>query len=230
MNPTSPWKVAAALTFSLAMFAANAPAATIVLRNTLDDGTGAHGIANSAFTPFDNTDADATNNGGGQIGRMTISDAAILAFWNVGNIAAIQAAFQPFAAPFTLESTGLAGAFLDTRSADTRASLNDFGGSAIYFWAFKGVTLGVASEHLIARLATSFPTDPESGPALSGTAHLRVGEVANLIVGGVGNFALDYGGGSGPLPGFNTVAPVPEPGVGSLLLVGTLFVIRRRRG
>jgi len=186
-------------------------AASIVLRNTLDDGTGAYAIANAAFSPFDNTDSNPANNGGGVLGRMTISDAAITAFWDVGNVAAIQAAFRPFGSAFTLESTGLAGAFLDTRSADTRASQNAFGGSAIYFWAYKGLSLGAATEHLIARLATAFPTDPESGPILNGTANLRPGEVANLVAGGAGNFSRDYGGGSGPLAGFNTVAAVPEP-------------------
>jgi hypothetical protein len=199
-------------------------AATIIFRNTLDDGTGAHALATAAFVPFDNTDSNPLNNGGGMLGKMTISDAAILAFWNAGNIAAIQAAFQPFGTGFTLESTGLAGAFLDSRTADTRASQNSLGGSPVYFWAFKGPTIGAATEHLIAHLAATFPTDPESGPTLTANANLRPGEIANLVVGGSGNFSFDYGGGSGTLPGFNTVAQVPEP-AGHWLLLGGAWLV-----
>jgi hypothetical protein len=218
-----------AIVIHAAMLHDAAQGAAITIRNTLDNGTGAYAIATKSFVPFDNTDPNPNNNGFGVLGRMTVSDAAIAAFWNAGNIPAIQAAFQPFGAPFTLESTGLAGAFLDTRSADTRASQNNFGGSPIFLWVYKGLTIGAATEHLIASLAAAFPTDPESGGPLTGTANLRPGGVSNLIVGGAGGFSLDYGAGSGPLPGYNTVAPVPEPSTVSLCLVGVTFLARRRR-
>lgn len=205
-----------------AMLCFAARGATIAIRNTLDDGTGAYAIASESFVPFDNTDSDQSDDGLGVLGTMTISDAAIVAFWNAGNIAAIQAAFQPFGAPFTLESTGLARASLDTRSADTRASQNDFGGSPIFLWVCKGLTIGAATEHLIAGLAASFPTDPQSGSPLNETANLRPGEVANLVVGRAGAFSLDYGAGSGPLPSYSTVAAVPEPTAALLMVMGCM--------
>jgi len=217
-HPVLPCMFAAAL-FGI-LLPAQVRAATVAFRNTLDDGTGAHALATESFVLFDNTDSNPANDGSGMIGSMTISGAAILAFWNMGDIAAIQSAFQPFGAAFTLESTGLAGAFLDSRSADTRASQNTFGGSPVYLWAYKGLAIDTATEHLIAQLAAAFPTDPEGGASLNAVANLRPGEVANLVVGGIGNFSEDYGGGSGPLPGFNTVRLVPEPCTTALFLFG----------
>lgn len=129
---------------------------------------------------------------------------------------------------FTLESTGLAGAFLDSRSAATRASQNSFGGSPVYLWAYKGSSIGMATEHLIAHMAAAFPIDPESGAPLGAAANLRPAEVANLDVGGMGNFSEDYGGGSSPLPGFNTIPLVPEPCTTGLVLFGLVPLMHRR--
>lgn len=204
--------------------------AEITVRNTLEDGTGAHAIATATFELFDNSDASFSNDGFGTIGRMTLSNASIASYFAAGNIAAIQSAFVPFASVFTLDSTGLSGAFLDTLSADTRASQNAFGGSPVYFWGYRGASLPAASEHLIVQLKTVFPTDPEVGSVLQGTALLQPGGVASVIVGGFGNFSYDYGAGSGPLPGYNTAAVVPEPAGVGLLALGLSLLLGRWMG
>lgn len=202
--------------------------AEITVRNTLEDGTGAHAIATATFELFDNSDASFSNDGFGIIGRMTISNALISSYFTAGDMTSIQNAFVPFASPFTLDGTGLSGAFLETRSADTRASQNAFGGSAIYFWVYRGSSIAGASEHLIVQFDATFPTDPETGSALQGSAALWPAEVAAVLVGGFGNYAHDYDAGSGPLPGYSTSAPAPEPASASLLAVGFSLMLGGR--
>jgi len=94
----------------------------VTIRNTNDQGTGAYAVATSGFVLFDNMDSDPTNNGFGVLGKMSFANGSIAANFYSGNIAAIQSGFQQFSTPFTLDSTGFAGAFLDSRSASTKAS------------------------------------------------------------------------------------------------------------
>ena len=90
---------------------------------------------------------------------MNIRDAAILSLYLAGDVASMRNAIEPCSTPFSLETTGLAGAFLESRSGDTRVSINDLGGNAVYLWIYKGSSSTGATEHLIARLAAAFPTD-----------------------------------------------------------------------
>ena len=205
-----------------------ASAAAIVVQNTSEFGTGAYAIATSRFALFDNTDSVGTNDGFGVLGRMNISDAAILSLYLAGDVASIRNAFEPFSTPFSLETTGLAGAFSESRSADTRASISTLGGSAVYLWIYKGSSITGATEHLIARLAAAFPTDPEIGSPQTASASLRPGGVANLVVGNFAAFTFDYGAGEA-LPGYSTVPveAIPEPSTAIFLAVGA-SVLRRR--
>ena len=207
-----------------------ASAAAIVVQNTSEFGTGAYAIATSRFALFDNTDSVGTNDGFGVLGRMNISDAAILSLYLAGDVASIRNAFEPFSTPFSLETTGLAGAFSESRSADTRASVNHLGGSAVYLWIYKGSSIAGATEHLIAHLAAAFPTDPELGPPQTASVSLRPGGVANLVVGNFAAFSFDYGAGES-LPGYSTVpaAVIPEPSTAIFLAVGALVLRRRIR-
>ena len=207
-------------------------AALVTIQNTNDQGTGANAVATSSFVRFDNTDSDSTNDGYGVIGKMNLGNGSIAANFNARNVAAIQSAFVQFSTPFTLDTTGLAGAFLDSRSGSTKASENGFGGSLIYVWIYKGATIATATEHLIIGLPNTFPTDPESGASLSANAFVRPTDSAQVIVGGLGNYSFDYEAGSGPLPGYNTVPVVPEPAATALVALGFLYLgthVRRRR-
>lgn len=123
----------------------------------------------------------------------------------------------------------VAGLFpLETLSGDTRASQNAFGGRAVYFWIYRGGSITSASEHLIVKSSATFPTDPEIGAPLQSSAALRPGDVAAVVVGNFAAFAYDYEAGSGPLPGYSTTAPTPEPASTTLLALGLSLMLGRR--
>ncbi|MFN0079447.1 MAG: hypothetical protein ACKVY0_23530 [Prosthecobacter sp.] len=203
---------------------ASAGAATITIDNLNAAGDGAFGLADNSGTLL------TTATGRVIIGRMTMSDASITNHFNLGNIADIWAAFQPFDTAFNPDSLA-PGAFQLDRIADTRASHNALGGNAIYVWAWNNTsaTPVSATQGLIAHLSDVFPTDPElPGSPLTAVAHLR--SPAALVVGAVGT-SYDYNLGSGPLPTYqlSVAGAAPEPSRAALALIGACFVFFRRR-
>ncbi len=202
-------------------------AATITIDNLDATGEGAFGLADNAGTLL------TAATGQMVIGRMSMSDASIANHFNLGNLAAIWAAFQPFDTAFDPDSLA-AGAFQLDRIADTRVSQSAFGGSGMYLWAWNSTsaTPVSASQSLIAHFSDVFPTDPElPGSPLTAAAHLRPSTAA-LVVGFSGPQTYDYGLGSGPLNVYrlDTVA-APEPSRAILTLMGLslVFLNRRRR-
>lgn len=201
-----------------------AGAATITIDNLNSAGDGAFGLADNAGTLL------TTATGSVIIGHMSMSDASIANNFNLGNIAAIWAAFQPFDTAFSPDSLA-PGAFQLDLMADTRASQSTLGGTDIYVWAWNTAssTPLSAGQGLIAHLSDVFPTDPElPGSPLVATVHMR--SSANLVVGSVGA-SYDYGLGSGPLPTFElaAVGASPEPSRAILIFMGAGLVIFRRR-
>lgn len=232
---TSPGRAGAFVKTSLLLLAASfvfwerlAPGATVIVQNTNEEGTGAYAAATSEFQLFDNTDALAANDGFGVMGRMTINDAQIARFYLAGDIPSIRDAFVPFSTPFSLETTGLAGAFLESRSGDTRASINHFGGSAIWLWIYKGSSIATATEHLLAQMTAVFPTDPENGSLLFAAARFSPSGVASLPVGRLGAFSFDFGAGE-TLPGYSTVpiGVIPEPTAAAMMAIGCIGFFMR---
>lgn len=204
---------------------ASAGAATVTIDNLNAAGDGAYGLA-------DNSGALLTTAAGQvMLGRMTMSDASIANNFNLGNIAAIWAAFQPFDIAFDPDSLA-PGAFQIDLSADTRASQNALGGSAIYVWAWNSssATPLSATQGLIAHLSDVFPTDPELPDSpLFAITHLR--SPAVLVVGTSGPQTYDYGLGSGPLSEYrmDVAGAAPEPSRAVLMIMGACLVIFRRR-
>lgn len=174
-----------------------APAATLTLSNYNAGSTALHGIADKSGARL------APGAGAGVIGRMkTLSDTQVQALVDEGDIAALDADFEvfdPVSGAFDLANLEEDGAFEVVLSADTRASQNAFGGSAIYVWLYKGASRIAAEEFFLAKLGSQFPTDPEDLPPL-GPVEVRVmpGNLAQLFSGAVGPGEHDYGLGGGP--------------------------------
>lgn len=173
-------------------------AATLTVSNYNAGATGLHGIADLSGTRI------APGIGGGVIGRMaSLSDGEVATHVAAGNIAALNADFRVFDAPFALEltNTGPDGALEKVVSFDTRASLdpNDFGGNAIYAWFYKGGSRASATEHFLVKLNLVFPTDSETEPPEIMAVPVRPDTIATVFAGAVGPGTHDYGEGSGPL-------------------------------
>lgn len=202
-----------------------AGAATITIDNLNTTGDGAFGLVDNAGTLL------TAATGRVAIGRMSMSDASITNNFNLGNIAAIWAAFQPFDTAFNPDSLA-PGAFQFDLMADTRASQNALGGSDIYVWAWNdaNATPVLSSQSLIAHLTDIFPTDPElPGSPLTAVAHLRPSEAA-LVIGFSGPQTYDYGLGSGSLNVYRLEAmAAPEPSRAILTLMGLSLVFLNRR-
>lgn len=173
-------------------------AATLTVSNYNAAATGLHGIADLSGTRI------APGIGGGVIGRMaSLSDGEVATHVAAGNIAALNADFRVFDAPFALEltDTGPDGALEKVVSFDTRASLdpNDFGGNAIYAWFYKGGSRTSATEYFLVKLNLLFPTDSETEPPEIMAVPVRPDTIATVFAGVVGPGTHDYGEGSGPL-------------------------------
>lgn len=173
-------------------------AATITISNYSSNYDGFYGIA-------DNTGALVSSGSAatGVMGRMTLTDQQISDLAATNNIAALSAGFVPFDpvnGTFALNSVAN-GAFESSETFDTRASVNTFGGSPIYVWIYKGVSRTTATEYLLFKLNSNFPTDsevePPEGPV---PTSIRLGDVAIRFAGDSGPQTHDYGLGGGALP------------------------------
>ncbi|MBL9145903.1 MAG: PEP-CTERM sorting domain-containing protein [Verrucomicrobiaceae bacterium] len=219
------------LSFALSVLlavASVAPAATVTFDNLNGGGDAAYGVRDAAGTLISGSGFS------GVMGRFTISDSTIQSNFASGNVAAIStgfSAFDPVGGTFALDSLA-AGAFQTSESFDTKASTNTFGGSSIYAVFYKGASIATATELLIAKLSSAFPTDPEVGLALTGAASFSPSGITSLLVGTSGGAPHDYGIGGGALPtyGLSLVNAAPEPSRAMLAGLGLMgLVIRRRR-
>lgn len=168
------------------------PAATLTVSNATSTGNGFHGIASEAGALL------SPGLARGVLGRMTLNDGEIDALVAAGNLAALDAAFQPFGNDFALElsESGPAGAFEKSVSADSRASANSFGGSPVHLWIHLGADRASAAQYLLAKLNTSFPTDAEEAPPAFASLALRPDAIAQLHAGSLAG-SHDYGLGGG---------------------------------
>ncbi len=175
---------------------ANAGAATLTLTNYTAAANAVHGIADKDGARI------GSSQGAGVIGRMaSLSDEQIEAAVADGDIATLAAdfqAFDPVGGIFGLNSLGSDGAFEQSLSHDTRASVNAFGGAPIFVWLYKGASRSEASQYWLARLNSSFPTDAEDlPPAGPVDVAVRPGNIDKLFAGTVGPETYDYGLGGG---------------------------------
>lgn len=182
------------------------PAATLTLSNTSAAGNGYHGVATEAGTLLSPGQAR------GVLGRMTLSDGEIADLVAAGNLAALDAAFQPFGSDFPLElsSEGPNGAFEASLSADSRASANAFGGSPVHLWLHLGADRSSADQFLLAKLTASFPTDAEEAPPAFASLALRPDAIAQLHAGSLAS-SHDYGLGGGAMTTLRLQPPNGAP-------------------
>lgn len=191
MKKLFPW-AAAVWMFALA----NAGAATLTLTNYTAAANAVHGIADKEGVRI------GTSQGAGVLGRMaSLSDEQIDAAVAAGDIATLAAdfqAFDPVGGIFGLNSLGVDGAFEQSLSDDTRASVNALGGAPIFVWLYKGASRSEASQYWLARLNSVFPTDAEDlPPAGPVDVAVRPGNIDKLFAGTVGPETHDYGLGGG---------------------------------
>ncbi len=187
-------------------FAIACPAATLTVSNTSAGGNGYHGIANEAGSLL--TPGEAR----GVLGRMTLNDTEIAELVEAGDIAALDAAFQPFGSDFALKlsESGPAGAFEKSVTADSRVSANSFGGSPVYLWIHLGDERVSAAEYLLAKLIPVFPTDAEEAPPTFVSLALRPANIARLHAGSLAG-SHDYGLGAGATASLRLQPPDGAP-------------------
>ena len=171
----------------------------------------------------------------GMMGRFTISDSAVTTNFASGDIGTIASSFDGFnptaAGQFALDNYA-AGLFQGSVDYDTKTASNTFGGSTIYAVLFKGASLATATEMFIAKLTSTFPTDPAVGLALTGAGSISPSGIASILVGSPSATTNDYGYGGGALPTYQMalVGAAPEPSRVLLAGLGVMgLVIRRRR-
>ncbi len=182
-------------------------ALTLTFNNYNATSTAIHGIADK-----DAVRIAASDQAGGVIGTMkTLTDTEIDAAVASGNLAALDADFQVFdstSGPFALASFATNGVIEASLSEDTRATVtNSLGGKSIYVWLYKGTSRSTATQFFLAKLNTSFDTDPESDVPLSGIVRsLRPQNVARYYSGNVATETHDYQLGGGAVPLFKMAA------------------------
>lgn len=198
-------------------FALASPAATLTVSNASSSGNGFHGLATEAGALLSPGQAR------GVLGRLTLSDSEIAELVEAGDLTALNAAFQPFGSDFALQLTdsGPAGAFETSVTADSRASANDFGGSPVHVWIHLGADRASASQYLLAKLNTTFPTDPEEAPPAFASLALRPDSIALLHAGSLAG-SHDYGLGGGAVSTLRLQPPDGAPN--SLPVVENLAV------
>jgi hypothetical protein len=206
-------------------FANQAQCATIAFGNANDDGDAAFGIRDANGVLVSGSGFQ------GAMGYFTISNSAISSSFAGNDLAGIGSAFaqfDPVGGTFAL-GADFPGFFQTSEIFDTRASVNSFGGRAIYAVLYKGTSIATASELFIAQLNAQFPTDPSIGLPADLNISLSPTSIANLLIGTSGGPSHDYSLGGGALPTFGLVAAVPEPTRAGLLVLGILGVCLRRR-
>jgi VCBS repeat-containing protein len=184
-----------------------AKAAQVTFSNLTELIDGYHGVADQGGSLLGGAGS------GGNLGRMTIDDSTITTLATARDLAALNAAFVPFGGTFPLDGApGVGnGAIEAVLTADTKASLlNGFGESAIYVWLYKGTSRTTATEFMLVKLNSVFPTDPEVGPPLDLEVYLRpvVSSISTLFAGVSGPQTHDYGLGSAATI-FRMVSTVP---------------------
>lgn len=189
-------------------------AATLTVSNY--NGLAIHGIADSGGTLI------GAEGGYGVIGRMTIPDNEVVELIEAKDFVALENAFEVFASssgPFALNSLGADGAFEVLLSESTIPSAeNQFGGSSLFIWLYTGNDISTATNYLLAKLPSTFPTDPEAGPPV-GPVEVFLRPDATFFAGTVSGSTHDYGLGGGAVAILqmdeqeHNQAPVAEDGM-----------------
>lgn len=191
-------------------------AAVINLQNINTASDAAYGLFNSSGTLIPVATADNI-----RFGYFSVSDVVVLADWASGGLSDLDANFVDFGSPTSMSLAD--GVFAGSPTAGSIP----FTGQNMYIYASTGSNFTSASnQYLIYKFNAVFQTEPWTG----GQAFLGT-DAGTLLVGGFGNFSHDYGLGGGSLPGYNTVAVVPEPTTWALLAGSstTLMIMRKRR-
>lgn len=208
------------------LLAPGVQAATLTFGNVNDNSDGGYGVrgANGVLV----TTASGYT---GILGTFTISDSAVTSNFASGNVGAIASgftAFDPVNGTFALDNFGGAGLFQTSESFDTRATSNGLGNASVYAVFYKGSSIATATELFVAKLNSTFPTDPAVGAPGFGSATLSASGVNSLLVGSAGA-PNNYGFGAGVEPTYQLAAvAVPEPSRTLALGVGVLGLLMRR--
>ena len=191
------------LLLALVWLASSVQALDVTVSNYASGFEALHGVA-------DKNGVLIASGGGGVLGRVTASDATVNALVVAGDIAGLNAVFQPFGSSFPLPNLSASGTFEATASMSTRASQNSFGGSSIFLWLFRGSNRLEATEYLLVKLNAVYATDPEIGVGPDGMeVYLRPSSVATLFAGAIGPGTHDYGLGGGAVTIFRMIDAAP---------------------
>tara|TARA_B100000927_G_scaffold185712_1_gene149569 strand:+ start:1917 stop:2630 length:714 start_codon:yes stop_codon:yes gene_type:complete len=126
----------------------------------------------------------------------------------------------------------------DSSNPGLTVPVSDYGNNLAIWVTTSGTLNDLTAEHLIYFTTEILSADASVGPENSYQVRLRNGtgvDAGNgfLAWGGNNNYDFDWGPGAGVLPGFNTVAAVPEPSsivtMISLGAIGFFFYRFRRR-
>lgn len=203
---------------AMGLTVASSRAAVVTVTNMNNAGDGAFSLFNQSGTLVQGTTTDNL-----RLGYFTISDSAVQSFWASGNLTALESHFVQYGSAFGMNDFGAGynGVFQGGPSDNSDL----FVGKAMTLWASTGSNfLSTSSEYLIFRFDETFQPEPwVGGQVLLGTSS------GALLVGDFGNFSHDYGLGAGTLPGYNTVATVPEPTTVVLAGWGVLWFFWRTR-
>jgi len=191
-------------------------AAVVTVTNMNNAGDGAFSLFSQSGTLVPGTTTDNL-----RLGYFSIPDSSVQSLWASGNLTALGSNFVQYGSSFGMQDFG--AGFNGVFQGGPTDNSDPFVGKTMTLWASTGSNfLSTSSEYLIFRFDETF--QPElwvGGQVLLGTSS------GMLLVGAFGNFSYDYGLGSGTLPGYNTVATVPEPATGVLAGLGALWLFWR---
>lgn len=206
---------------SLSLFIASVTiscAASISFQNLNTAGDNGYGLFDSGGTRL-----PTALSANVRIGSFSVSNTDVTNFWNSGDVAGLDSAFDEFGSAGISIADGL---FQDSAS-NTISSGSTFDGQNITFFISSADDFtSTSNEYLIFVSDTLFGND-DSGLF---TASVNLGEVPGSLLVGSRDNSFDFGGGSSLL-GFNTAAVVPEPSTFALIAgcFGLALAMVRRR-
>jgi hypothetical protein len=158
------------------------------------------------------------------IGSFSISD---LTIQNATEVGTLVAGFTEFG---TTNTFGAGFSIAGTYEFETSQNSDDApfnAGGSVYTFIGNGATLSGSTEILIFKHDFSFA--PETWTPANPAKLNGVPLATELLVGEFGNFSIDIGLASGAAPAFNLVTLVPEPSSITLLGLGSVALLLRRR-
>jgi hypothetical protein len=212
--------------------ASSSQAATIVWGAQQDNGLSTFGGAELSQTQ-----------GFIRLGFFNLSDAAILAAFNTGDLSALANAFTEFGFGRIGDGLGVPSNFAEQTTANAEAL--GLVGKQIYFWAFRSTDITSSSTAVNTALESgifyfdkslnSAWTFPPEGPPPGSTSvdltNLTNAAGTDLLAGAhvvVGDFPNGSSSAAGA-PNFGLSPVIPEPSAALLLGMGALGIIARRR-